>query len=181
MAENKVQFGLKNVYYAVLSSGTYATPVAVTGAVSLSLDSEGETTKFYADDSIFYTSVADNGYSGSLEMARIPDQMLQDVWGFTLGGTSKVLTESNNVEAKPFALLFQIDGDQAETCFVMYNVAAERPSITSETIGETKEPQTQSIDITCSPDANNRVFARTTDLTPSATKSAWFTTVFTEP
>ena len=53
MAENKVRFGLKNVYYAVLTestdgtANTYATPVAVPGAVSLTLDSNGTDGTFY--------------------------------------------------------------------------------------------------------------------------------------
>ena len=39
--ENKVQFGLKNVHYAVRNESGYAAPVSVPGAVNLSLDAEG--------------------------------------------------------------------------------------------------------------------------------------------
>ena len=44
----------------------------------------------------------------------------------------------------------------------------------------TKEPQTQSSDITAIPLADGRVLARTTADTPTATKTGWFTTVFQE-
>ena len=150
--ENKVQFNLKNVHYAVLTESTtggattysWGTPVAVPGAVNLNLEQQGEITKFYADGIVYYQSPVNNGYEGDLEMARIIDKMLQDVWGMTLGTTSKVLTENANTEAKAFALLFQIDGDADEDCYVLYNCTGTRPAIAAKTKEDTKEPQTQS-------------------------------------
>lgn len=183
MAENKVRFNLKNVHYAVLTLGTtptYATPVAVPGAVSLDLSAEGEASPFYADGIVYYNSIANNGYSGTLEMARIPDQMMQDIWLDTIGSTSKVLTESAASQPKSFALMFQVDGDADEELYVLYNVSGLRPNIGSQTNEESKEPQTQSTDITAIPLPDGRVMARTTNATPSATKTAWFSTVFQE-
>ena len=71
----KVKYGLSNVYYAIFNEedGTYGTPVAIPGAVSLSLDQEGETTPFRADNIDYWTSVSNNGYSGSIEVALVPD------------------------------------------------------------------------------------------------------------
>ena len=51
---NKVKFNLCDVYYALLEKNTettaeYATPVRLPGAVSLSLDPEGEQEPFFAD------------------------------------------------------------------------------------------------------------------------------------
>ena len=188
MAENKVRFNLKNVHYAVLTetmttSGmtySWATPVHVAGAVSLDLSPEGDTSPFYADGIVFYQSIANQGYSGSLEMARISDTMLKDVWGLTLGSTSKVLTENANTNAKAFALLFEVDGDADEEYYCLYNVKGTRPNIGSQTNEESKDPQTQSSDITAIPLADGRILARTTANTPSATKTAWWTTVFQE-
>lgn len=189
MAENKVRFNLKNVHYSVVTETvstagvvtySFATPVAVKGAVSLDLSQEGETSPFYADGIVFYRSISNNGYSGTLEMARFSDKMMQEVWGDTLGTTSKVLTENATVQPKSFALLFQVDGDADEEYYCLYNVSGTRPSIGSQTNEETKEPQTQSSDIAAIPLADGRVLARTTADTPSATKSAWFTTVFQE-
>lgn len=180
MAENKVRFGLKNVYYAVISGTTYETPVSIPGAVNLDLDPVGEISKFYADDVVYYISNGNQGYEGSLEIARVPDAMLQDVWGYTIGTTSKVLTESANVEPKSFALLFQIDGDSDNEDYVLYAVTAERPSIGSKTKEDAKEPVTQEFDISATPRTDGKVFARTTATTPTATKSSWFTSVFVE-
>ena len=71
---NKIKYGLRSVYYAVATTGTggaltYATPVAIPGAVNLSLSAEGDTTPFYADDVVYWQGTANNGYSGSLEIA----------------------------------------------------------------------------------------------------------------
>lgn len=186
--ENKVQFNLKNVHYAVLTEAktggattySWGTPVAVPGAVNLDLEQQGEITKFYADGIVYYQSPVNNGYEGDLEMARIVDKMLQDVWGMTLGTTSKVLTENANTEAKAFALLFQIDGDANEDCYVLYNCTGTRPAIAAKTKEDTKEPQTQSSTISAAPLGNGNVMARTTSETPEVTKNSWFSEVFVE-
>ena len=142
-SENKVQFNLKNVHYAKMLTGgdipTWAKPVKVPGAVSLSLDPQGEVTPFYADGIVYYQTVSNNGYSGDLEMARFPDQMMQDIWGFQLGEDG-VLTEYNNKEASAFALLYQIDGDADNQFYCLFNCSATRPDPGSSTTTETKEP-----------------------------------------
>ena len=63
MANNRVKYGLKNVYYSIYTPGTdtYATPVAVPGAVNLSLSPEGESNTFYADNVAYYVTQADQG------------------------------------------------------------------------------------------------------------------------
>ena len=50
---NKVKYGLKNVYYSVITLAnnvpSYATPVHIPGAVNLGLTPAGEKIKFAAD------------------------------------------------------------------------------------------------------------------------------------
>lgn len=57
---NKVKFGLKNVHYAMLTEEgeevTYGTPVRIPGAVNLSMDAQGDTSTFYADDMAYYVT-----------------------------------------------------------------------------------------------------------------------------
>ena len=186
--ENKVQFNLKNLHYALLTetvtaTGTtyvFGTPVRVPGAVNLNLEQQGSIQKFYADGIVYYKAAQNNGYEGDLEMARFIDKMMQEIWGAKLGATSKVLTEYNNVEPKAFALLFQIDGDEDNDLYVLYNCVGTRPAISSKTNEETKEPVTQSSTISATALEDGRVMARTTAETPDSIKNAWFTKVFEE-
>lgn len=149
---NKIKFGLKNCKYAVATiatngSATYGTVKDLPGAVSLSLSAQGETTPFYADNIVYYTSVSNNGYDGSLELARIPEDFLKDVLGYAIAGNSLVY-EDVNAPVVHFALLFQFEGDAKARRHVVYNCVATRPELASQTKGENVEPQTETINIT---------------------------------
>lgn len=150
VVNNKVKYGLSNCYYAVLneSAGTYGTPVALPGAVSLSLDQEGETNKFRADNIDYYTSISNSGYSGDLELALIPDSFLIDVMGEVKDSTSGLQYELADAKPAAFALLFQFEGDVKNTRHVLYNCKASRPTLGSQATDTTIEPVTETISIT---------------------------------
>lgn len=147
---NKVKYGLSNCYYAVYdeTAGTYGTPVAMPGAVNLSLDQEGDTNKFRADNIDYYVSVSNNGYSGDLELALVPDSFRTDVMGETVDATSGLQYEVADANPKAFALLFQFEGDEHATRHVLYYCKASRPTIASQTTEETIEPVTETINLT---------------------------------
>lgn len=189
MAENKVRFGLKNVHYAVLTestdgtANTYATPVAVPGAVSLTMDSNVSEGSFYADNITYYKTFSNNGYTGELEFARVNDAMLADIFGMTTS-QNNLLVEKAGVQPKPFALLFQIEGDTEAELNVLYRVVpTSKPSAGSETVAESIEPGTQSFEfealpiVTGTEDELGLVRARTKDTTTAGVKSAWFNAV----
>lgn len=149
---NKVKFGLSNCYYAVLnestSPATYGTPVALPGAVNLSLDQEGDTNKFRADNIDYYVSISNNGYSGDLELALVPDGFLQDVLGETVDTSTGLQYETADAKPKAFALMFQFEGDEKSTRHVLYYCKATRPTLASQTTGDTIEPVTETVSLT---------------------------------
>lgn len=179
--ENKVQFNLKNVHFAPLTEGaegpSWATPIKNPGAVNLALSQQGEVTPFYADGTIFYQATSNNGYSGDLEVARFVDAVMTGIWKHVKGSTSGLLTEHADVEPSAFALLFQIDGDQTDSLYCMFNCTGTRPDITSKTNESTKTPGTNKSTISCVPLSDGIVFTRTTKDTPDSLKKTWFTNV----
>lgn len=183
MADNKVKFGLKNVHYAPITSTeggltVFGTPVAITGAVNLSLDAAGDTSSFYADNMAYFVTAANDGYSGTLEMALIPDSFRKDILGEIEDSTDKVLIENSATEGKNFAFLFEFAGDQKATRHVLYNCTATRPSMSSATTTNTKEPTTDSLSLTASPLANGNVKAKTTMETTPTAYDNWFKSVW---
>ena len=140
---NKVKYNLKNVHAAKLtetvtdgvSTFTYAKPQAIPGAVSISLDAEGESSPFYADGIVYFRSVTNNGYSGDLEIALIPEWFRTEILREQLDAKGVLVENNDNAESVKFALLFEFDGDVRAIRHVLYNCSASRPSIESETKG----------------------------------------------
>lgn len=185
---NKVKYGLKNVYYALATisdvnhSATYDTPVAIPGAVSLTLSAEGELTPFRADNINYWVGNSNNGYSGDLEIALIPKSFKTDVLGMV--EESGALVETVSAGAVPFALLFQFEGDANETRYVFYNVTASRPEVAGQTTEETISPQTETLSMTASSIYNAEIddeivkASVENDTAGAATYAAWNTAVW---
>ena len=180
--KNKVKFNICNVHYALITVDedgevTFGTPVAMPGAVSLSLEPNGEPSNFYADGYAYYTISNNMGYEGDLELAMVPESFRTDVLKESLDDNS-VLVESANVETANFALLFEFDGDVKKIRHVLYNCSAARPNIESTTNEEEIEVQTETLAITAAPLANGYVKARTGDSTTDTVYTGWYTAVY---
>ena len=180
---NKVKDNLKNVHAAKLTKNedgtyTYATPQAIPGAVSISLDAEGDSSPFYADGIVYFRSTANNGYSGDLEIALIPEWFRTDILKETLDKNGVLVESSNVTEMEKFALLFEFDGDVRCIRHVLYNCSASRPSIESETKEDTIEPGTEKLSLTADPREDGLVKSRTGDSTSDATYADWYKKVY---
>ena len=181
---NKVKYGLKNAHYARLTIGedgtvTYGKPIAIPGSVTLTMDAQGDTSTFYADNMAYFVTAANDGYSGTFEVALIPDQFRQDVLHETMDEAAQVLVENINNQTSPFALLFEFDGDQRAIRRCLYNCTCTRPSIESETTEETVEPGTETLSITNSPRSDGLVKAQTGPDTDAETYAGWYSNVYT--
>lgn len=177
---NKVKYGLKNVYYAVATDDgtgklTYETPKAWRGAVSLSMEAQGDVNNFNADNIIYFTSNANNGYQGDYESALIPDDFRVSVLGEELDAKG-FYVERTGAPTVEFALLFQFEGDESATRHCFYRCTASRPATNGSTVEDSIEPQTESITITAMPRINDELIKSRCPASAEAYAN-WFTTV----
>ena len=113
-----------------------------------------------------------------------PESMLADIWGIEEDSTSKVIYEKTGIQPKPFALLFEVDGDQDSELNVLYRVLpTSKPNAGSSTIEDTPTPVTQTFNfealplVTGTASQQGLIKARTAADTPTATRTSWFTAV----
>lgn len=179
--KNKVKFNISNVHYALITSTdegfNFGLPVPMPGAVSISLDPNGEPESFYADGIEYYTISNNMGYDGDLEIALIPESFRTDILK-EIADANKVLIENANTETAYFALLFEFDGDKHKIRHVMYNCTAARPSLEGQTNEESREVQHETLSLSSRPLPNGLVKARTGNDTNTEAYSSWYTQVY---
>ena len=184
LEKNKVKFGLNKVHYAKILSfddegvPTFAEPVRIPGAVSLSIDAEGEASNFYADDGVYYVLNNNSGYTGDLEIALVPLDFATDILGEKLDKNG-VLTENNTAEVSQFALLFEFSGDKNKIRHCLFCCSASRPATESSTIEDEKEVKTETLSLTATALNNGLVKERTCEQTSIETYNNWYKSVYT--
>lgn len=183
---NKVEYGLKNAHYAKMTIDetgkvTYATPVAIKGAVEISLESKAELVSFEADNEIYYSAPGTSSYEGTLTLAKVPDNFLVEILGEDLDAVDGVQTEIDGAKTSNFALMFSFEGDKNGTRHVFYNCSANRPGVASKT---GKEVNTTELSFTASAKPSEGVNdkaivkAKTTASTTSTIYENWFKSVY---
>ncbi|MEK4894175.1 major tail protein [Bacillus sp. FSL M7-0996] len=182
--ENKVVFGLKKVHYSVISEDetgkiTYGTPAPLPGAVEMKMDPKGEQSDFWADDSNYYADSSNQGYEGTLNLAKITEAFRTDVLGEILDPVDKVISEVSNAKIKRIALMFEFDGDVKATRHVMYNISVSRPGFGSSTKSDKTEPTTTELKFVASQHPETlKVKDSTTVGTPVSVYDAWYKKVY---
>lgn len=183
MASNKIKYGLCNVHVAPLTENSdatfvYGAPVALPGAVNLSLESQGESEPFYADDNVYYRSVSNNGYSGDLELALVPD-WFREMYLREIVDSNGVMVESAKItDPKYFAMLFEFSGDKHKVRHVVYKASISRPAVASQTKEASTTPVTETMTITVDPMANGLTRAKTGDDVDTTLYNNWFREVY---
>lgn len=176
---NKVEFGISNLiigtYTDTNGTVTLGTPYHQKGAVSLSLEPEGDSNEFYADNMIYWSGFSDNGFSGSLEVARFDTDAKKDFFGYaeTAGGGIAAIKGATK---PPVYIAFQTEGDAEARRVIIYNVTLSGINREFNTIEDSKEPVTESCDITVVGD-------NTTGITVASYKpgDSAYSTLFTTP
>ena len=181
--KNKVKFGLNKVHYAKITGWSddgvpaFAAPVRIPGAVSLSIDANGENENFYADNNVYYVINNNAGYTGDLEIALIPTEFATDILGEMLD-TKGVLVEKNDAEPQQFALLFEFNGDKNHIRHVMYCCTASRPKAESSTTEESTEVKTETLSLKASALPDGLVKSKTCESTDETIYSNWYKSVY---
>lgn len=179
--KNKVKFGLSNVHIAKITETdgaiTYGTPFAMPGAKSLTADPEGETTKFYADNIVYYIANSNQGYTGDLEIVMLIKQFFTEILGQQEDTNGALFESADDVTAR-FALMGEIEGDVKKRRFVYFDCTATRPSAEMNTIEESKEPQTDKVSITMAPRSTDKAIKAVIE--PSEENQEVYDTFFTK-
>lgn len=180
---NKVKYGLRNVNYSVITTtngvDTYGTPVPINGAVSLSLAPAGDQVDFFADDSLYFTQSVNQGYTGELVIADLPKTFLTEVLGFT-EDSNGALIEDADISTKPFALGYEVQGDDKGTKFWLYNCTCARPNQDAATKENGITPSTDTLAITVAPRLADKIVRAkmVENATNTAAYEAFFTSVY---
>jgi phi13 family phage major tail protein len=183
MAEeaNRVEYGISNVHIWPIESTdasgvpTYGTVFAEPGAIEISLDAEGDSSPFYADNVVYYMCNSNNGYSGKLTIVKPSEAFREKILGELLDKNG-VLIEDSTVVSKEFAMAFEFEGDAKKVRHLFYRCTATRPSVSSKTKEDKIDPNTSELKITAIPRIDNKhVKARCGEENDTA-YSTWYAT-----
>ena len=155
----------------------YGESVRLPGAVSLSIDANGENENFYADNTVYYVINNNAGYEGDLEVALITTDFATAILGEVLDSKG-VLVESNDAETSQFALLFEFDGDKNHIRHVLYCCSASRPATEGQTTEESKEVKTETLSLKASALPSGLVKSKTCESTDETTYNNWYSAVY---
>ena len=153
--KNKVKYTLRNVHYVpwtmdALGNMVFGTMKSVPGAVSMSLDAQGDPTVFFADGIRYFVVANNNGYDGDLEIALITKDFRKDIL-CDIEDENGVLIEDADAQSVHFALLFEFEGDKKNIRHVLSDVTVTRPGISGKTREESTEVQTEPLKLNASP------------------------------
>lgn len=165
---NKVLFGLEQVHIAFLDNmaaeqPAWSTPVHIPGAVNFAANPDGSENTFYADNTKYWIHESNNGYTGELEIALFPDEVIAEMLGWEID-TNGMLVEKADAAGKPFALMGQVKGDARNRRFVYYNCKASRPGDSANTTTDSITPTTQSVTLTMLPVGSDKLVKSTIEL-----------------
>lgn len=154
-----ITHGVEQGFYAEVeydnSSGTYSFGdiYSFTGLRTVSVETEQESTNFYADDQVHLTITGNKSMSGSITLYQLPQNFLTNHLGYSVDSNG-ALTDTGTY--KPFAfgyveLVTDALGNTTEQLKVYYNCKASAPTSESTTDEDAAEAKEIEVPITISP------------------------------
>lgn len=180
-SKNRVKYRLKRLYYAPATidenSGdvTYAAPIRMPDAVSISLSPKGDHIVVYADAQEIILGRDNAGYDGEAELLRIPESFEIDCLG-SVKNDDGTIEETNSDISNPFALLFEFEGDVKAIRHCMFLCYASKQTVDGGN-SESKTPTNDKISIKCRARADGKIKTKTGDTTPTEVYDNWYNTV----
>lgn len=181
----RVRYGISNVYYAEATEGTggaltYGTPTVIKGVKSASFTPAGNEVREYADNVTWFSTVTNNGYTGTIEFEDTADYdaFIAAVLGHTVGTDGTILESANDVN-KEFALLFQFElagGTETGKRGCFYRVTASRANLEGQTKEDSITVNTNTVNFTALPRINDGAIKLSAVSTDSA-YATWFSAV----
>lgn len=192
----KVQFGIKDVTVWPITEDVdpqtqeatleFGTKIAIPGTTKLTLDSDAsDASTFYADDIAYYiTPGKNNGRTGSLENAFIPEDVMTALMDFIQDENGN-LVELVNSQTKYFAMAFSKETNDGDIRFIYYKCAFGKLPVSGDTTTDQVTPEVTAVDLKVVPPTKQFTLngvkqpvlgIRTGANTTQASYNAWFTT-----
>ena len=178
---NKVEFGISNLYvgtYTVGTTGTVTmgTPYHQAGAISFSPEEQSESSKFYADNVVYWSGYTGGSFEGDLEVAKFDDTFKTQFLGYIQKASDGGLAVVKNATKPNVYIAFQVEGDDESRRIIMYNCSLGGITREYNTIEESKEPATETIAVTVAGDNTSGISMVSYNKTATG-----YSTLFTNP
>ena len=146
----RVVYGLKNVHYSIYDekTGKYGAWKPIPGAVSLSADMEVNQNDFYADDVVYAVISSSSKETGSIEFAALTEDIEKDLLGYKTDSTSGLDYVTTDPINQTIALGYEVMGNENKERGVRYNVTLTPPSQSANTITDSTDPDTVTMNYT---------------------------------
>ena len=180
MPKNKVEFGISNLYvgtYTVDDDGdvTLGSPVAQPGAVSFSPEEQSQENKFYADNIVYWAGYSGGSLQGELVVAKFDDTFKTTFLGYTALDDGGIALIKGATKPNVY-IMFQVEGDYESRRVIMYNATLGGITRSYNTIEETKEPTTETLQVTVAGDNGTGI-----TMVSYKESDAAYETLFTSP
>ena len=178
---NKVEFGISNLYvgtYSVSTTGTVTmgTPYHQAGAISFSPEEQSEASKFYADNVVYWSGYTGGSFEGDLEVAKFDDAFKTQFLGYIQKASDGGLAVVKNATKPNVYIAFQVEGDAESRRCIMYNCSLGGITREYSTIEDSKEPATETINVTVAGDNNTGI-----SMVSYNQATTGYSTLFTNP